>query len=922
MSLISALQTTDVESVQTSPEQITERKAVRVSTLQESLHSSEMHRAAPETPRSISNSVHKLKTIYSTYQQSGQPLSKEAIFRAKQKYGILNTPANYKTLGLGDSKSESVDLAARLASKRTKVSPDDCVETAIEQKARGEAFKVTFSKIPLTPPEDVPITVNLGLKGRRDFLTRLAAQKALAFSPSLDNSMKGTSDSSSVKKKRFSGAPIGNEFDENLVNPQHPAGFKSVDLSKVLDGAERRAISRVNDRLYPQKVNFKNGLQSSDQSGVSKANKEVFKEGTLEKLEHSAEQFLESHAGNERQRLSDEQYMYAKSAADAVKDLDPKTLEDPDFAAREAQKKLYIKQVASPVVLNEAQKLANRKLQDIDSRDTYMLLFGNQAYNKLAVDIALQHYSVKQEEKKKIYLGGGLWMTPEEVNAVAKKLISPVVNEIDERASRQRDVDKDIERRSRVLDQEYEDWNFMERAKEQNDGQLLLAMASKQQQEKEAKKAEEGQRYDQFVQKMNIKLQQKERELENARENRENLRNELQERLSKNLSGENDELNDWNDACERDLKNSSIEHYYAVRSHFDNLGNSERGYDELLEERSKIQVEIERLVASIAEHKTAIHGFRETADAGRAIPAVQKQKIPTRKDLLDATVNDPLVISAEMAKEEAEMATEECMLKELQVDEMIIIRNIMLRECEKKLEEEKETAKRSRRGTGGSKNNSNFSRDVIMNTPDNNEKVTPIGKSASPKDVVKSRFLSTYNTGKDIDSSASARSITGVSGVLDDGPKTPTSNKENELIDDEVKSYKVHQAVDATGEDSIANKRDKSSRPAANSGGSITIEQFLFNKNADKQGLSKTESVTMKREPVVDQMDSKKGHDFTHCNDNGRRSFSGFSQGSIENDYSNEVTDDQDDQEGSEIRVRDSNDSNTSPKESFFKEVI
>lgn len=69
-------------------------------------------------------------------------------------------------------------------------------------------------------------------------------------------------------------------------------------------------------------------------------------------------------------------------------------------------------------------------------------------------------------------------------------------------------------------------------------------------------------------------------------------------------------------------------------------------------------------------------------------------------------------------------------------------------------------------------------------------------------------------------------------------------------------------------------------------------------------------------------MDSKKGHDFTHCNDNGRRSFSGFSQGSIENDYSNEVTDDQDDQEGSEIRVRDSNDSNTSPKESFFKEVI
>ena len=393
MSLISSLHTANVESVQTTSEHTTERKTVRVSTLQKPLHSSEMHRVAPETPRSISDDVHQLKSIYSTYQDCGQPLSKEAIFHAKQKYGILNTPANHRTLGLGDSGSDSADLAARLASRKIKGLPNDSVESTIEQKAQNEAFKITFSKIPLTPPEDVPMIVNLGLKGKRDVLTRLAAQKALSHNFPLDDSTNGASGGSSLKKNKPLGSPIGNEFDANIVNPQHPAGFKSLDLSNVLDGAERKAISRINNRLYPKKVNFKNGLQTGGESGASKANKEVFKKGTLEKLECSAEQFVESQTGNERQRLNDRQYMYAKSAADAVKNLDPKALADPDFASREVLRNMYVQQVSSPVVLHQAQKLADKKLQDIDSGDTYRILFGNSAYNKIAVKIALEHYS-------------------------------------------------------------------------------------------------------------------------------------------------------------------------------------------------------------------------------------------------------------------------------------------------------------------------------------------------------------------------------------------------------------------------------------------------------------------------------------------------------------------------------------------------
>ncbi|EJS42883.1 YKL050C [Saccharomyces arboricola H-6] len=923
MSLISSLETTNAESVMNSSRRTTEGKPASVASVRKSSHTSKIHRSASKTPYSISGDVQKLKSVYSTYQHHGQPLSKEAMFHAKQKYGISNTPANHKTLGLGDSGGESADLAARLANKKVIGSSDDSVESVIEQKAQDETSKIMFSKIPLTPPEEVPMVVNLGLKGKRDFLTRSAAQKALAFDFSTGNSTIGVSGRSKLIKNKSSGfaaAAVGNEFDVSIVNPQHPAGFKSLDLSKVLDGAERRAINRINGRMYPQKVNFQNGLQTNKETGVSKANKEVFKKGTLEKLERSAEQFLESQPGNERQRLNDRQYMYAKNAADAVRDLDPKALVDPDFAVKEHQKKMYLKQISSPMVLHEAQKLASKKLQDIDSRDTYMLLFGNEAYNKLAVKIALEHYSTQQVQNKKIYLGGGLWTTPEEVNTVARNLISPVVNEISERANMQRNVDKDIESRTRILSQEYENWNSMERTKEQNDKQILLVVGSKRQEEKVAKQVEKGQDYYLLVQSMDIKVSEKERELQNAKQIREQLRIELQEILSKNLSEQESDSRDWNESCQRDLNNTTV-HVQAAKSHSNHLEASTQEYEQLLDERSIIQRDMERLNATIANHRIAINDFQGRIDARGDLAPKQEHKMSSRKHLLDTTANELVVMFAEKAKEEAEMASEEARLRQLEIDEMTNIRKTRLHEYETQFRKKKETSIGPRKDNGGKKgltNEHNVSQDGTVHTTTTDENPARLGGSVSPKATVKSRFLSTYNSGKDVDSSASARSVTGVSGVLDENPEA-RSNNGIDLPENEARSDRGHQAsaeVDTTFD--VA-KNDKSSRTAENSGGSITIEQFLFNRNAGKKGFSKPEPAIIKSESAVNPARLHKEDELIHRGDQDRRSFSGFSQGSVENDFSNEPTDDQYE---SDIKVRDSNDSNTSRKESFFKEII
>ncbi|CAI4046257.1 hypothetical protein SUVZ_11G1630 [Saccharomyces uvarum] len=907
MSLISSLDTTNVEPIRTSSELTTERETVRVSTLRKSLHSSEMHRSASKTPRTFPDHVQKLKSIYSTYQHDGQPLSKEAIYHTKQKYGILNTPAYHKTLGLGDTGSESADLAARLAN-RNKKSIDEPVGPTIEQKALNEASKITFSKIPLTPPVEIPMKINLGLKGKRESLTRSAAQKALASNFSSDNSTVVVSNRS--KPASSAATAIGNSFDANSVNPQHPAGFKSLDLSKVLDGAERRAIKRINGRLYPEKVNFQNGLLTGKESGVSKANKEVFKKGTLKKLERSAEEFLEAQPGDGRQGLNDRQYMYAKSAADAVKDLDPRALVDPNFAAKELQKKTYLKQISSPLVLHEAQKLANKKLRDIDSNDAYLILFGNQAYNKLAVDIALKHYSANQELKKKIYLGGGLWITPEEVNTVARNLISPVINEISDRANRQRDVDQDIEKRTSILDQEYENWKFMERTKEQNDRQILLAMESKRQQEKVAKQAETGQAYNLLVNNMGAEVEEKEKELQIIKQDREHLRVELQGVLSKSVSEEEGDVKDWSESCQRDLENTNIEQAQAARLYPDDLRASTHGYDKLLDEHDRVQGQIKRLNVSINEHRSDIYNFEVRIDTGGALTATREEKFGGGWHLMDATVNDSVVILAEKAKQEAELASEEAMLQQLEIDEMVNKRKIKLYEHKIRLRKENLSSTRSgnfTEGEEGVRNELNVAQDDMLYTPTTDVKSARVVRSASPKATVKNRFLSAYSSGKDVDSSASARSVTGVSGVLDERPETPTTNKEKE-----ARPGNVHQSP-------VLSKNEKTLRPVKETRGSTTIEEFLFGKTAGIKGPSGTESATLKSEPVVNATGSEMEKELVHHNDKPRRSFSGFSQGSFENDYGNEVTDDQDE---SDIKIQDSNDSNVRGKESFFKEII
>lgn len=373
--------------------------------------------------------------------------------------------------------------------------------------------------------------------------------------------------------------------------------------------------------------------------------------------------------------------------------------------------------------------------------------------------------------------------------------------------------------------------------------------------------------------------------------------------------------------CQRGLENTNIEQAQAARLYPDDLRVSTYGYDKLLDEHDRVHGQIERLNVSINEHRSVIHNFEERIDTGRALTATREQKFGSGGHLMDATVNDPVVILAEKAKQEAELASEEAMLQQLEIDEMVNKRKIKLYEHKIRLRKEKLSSTRSGNVTEGEEGLRNdVAQDDMSYTPTTtDEKSTRVVRSASPKATVKNRFLSAYSSGRDVDSSASARSVTGVSGVLDESPETPSANKEARPADKEVRPTDKEARPGNVRQTPVVSKNEKTLRPVTETRGSTTIEQFLFGKTAGKKGPSGTESATLKSEPVISATGSETEKEFAHHNDKPRRSFSGFSQGSLENDYGNEVTDDQDE---SDIKIRDSNDSNSRGKESFFKEII
>ncbi|KAK9376753.1 uncharacterized protein V1513DRAFT_423185 [Lipomyces chichibuensis] len=177
--------------------------------------------------------------------------------------------------------------------------------------------------------------------------------------------------------------------------------------------------------------------------------------------------------------------------------LEHQTQVDSERKMRETDK--YDAVTRYEMLLAAAQRNVHSKLDAMDKEVASNYLFGNKEYNAMALALAEQDIKGKYTAKhaKLFDMGGGVYMSAEEVHQIAQKHVQPVLEELNERAFEQREKDEIArQEKERMKAEEAEE---KARKKEEKADQKMRKEAEKQtrkeeKEEEKLRKREEKQR--------------------------------------------------------------------------------------------------------------------------------------------------------------------------------------------------------------------------------------------------------------------------------------------------------------------------------------------------------------------------------------------------------------------------------------------
>ncbi|QLQ80157.1 hypothetical protein HG537_0D01580 [Torulaspora globosa] len=624
------------------------------------------------------------KISSSVYQTSGEPLSKEALYRAKLKYGVYQSPATKVSVGVPEAKVAS-DIAANLANEN-KITINAYKRLFVDPGAAHAATKVGLKSVETRPVVEVK---------KIDARSQSAASRAYSIASSTTSTKKVTKNAyvrSSGATSRDRAQSISSAthalsasatFNEQKVNPSP----KPLNMSKVLSGAERHAERRIQERTSPERKNFSYGLRSGGAGKAAGNSFELSKE-ILEKMSAKIDSAaIEKEADPQN---------YAEWAAYAVRDVDPSTLMDAEFQEREKRRQQYLSQLTSEQVLTKARENADRELKAIDALDTQRLLFGNEAYNKAAVETAIETARKNAEKlepyRNKINMGGGLWLSPDEVNDIAEKLINPVLGEVTQRAEDQRATDLDIKQRREAHKAEYAAWLEMQHSKIRNNATIIVNTNIRHEREKEESKQKATNDYSELVAKKDKQIADKEDKLAKTKEAKAEFEKEMEGKLKSEDERVVQVLANFDETNKKDLEDARKEQEELLKPYHDALEAAEKEHARLLEEKSDIQKEIEKLRSSIDSHGVLLLKYERSIKANDEQQAAELRNLDTLKterQRLRTDIDENVINIANRAKEQAAISSEQARLRQLEVDALINEHKSRLNETEIELQREK-----------------------------------------------------------------------------------------------------------------------------------------------------------------------------------------------------------------------------------------
>ncbi|ODV93673.1 hypothetical protein PACTADRAFT_18315 [Pachysolen tannophilus NRRL Y-2460] len=449
----------------------------------------------------------------SVYQTNGRPLSEEAIYKAKLKYGVYNKPGA-PTVGVDYSASDSAALLAvssdlsvhpykrdlsadaaiaALAARRDsaprawkrEIAPDAEFAAISAESARypfsnGSANSdVNFTLAEERESSDAASAV---LKRKPSAIARDALGDLYAF----DDIRNGTRTFTS-----FTHAPIDASLTSTSATQTAP---QSINIQNITSSAKVRATQSMHSRTSPNHSQQRAGIDTGRRFAAANGLVDLSKITTAatDSASKSISRRLDSDVRDYRSGiLTASNYNKNKSLAASGAAASQKRGLVADLASSERMTLKYNTLVDAKVLATataNAQATLNKLYKEVSPNN----LFANKEMNIKAIQIAQANAEKRKQNAGKINLGGGLLMDAAELQLLASSIIAPVLANIDIKAEAQRKADYERqvaheEQKQRKLEYVAEQKRLKQEAKERKEAEKQ-ARKEKLAKDKEAEK--------------------------------------------------------------------------------------------------------------------------------------------------------------------------------------------------------------------------------------------------------------------------------------------------------------------------------------------------------------------------------------------------------------------------------------------------
>ncbi|CCK71475.1 uncharacterized protein KNAG_0H00590 [Huiozyma naganishii CBS 8797] len=497
------------------------------------------HQAVPRSMRSAASSQ------LQSYQKPGAPLSKEALYKVKMKYGVYDSPATKRNSGGLDS-FPSVGYAANSAVQDSVMMGRYEQQMDLNRDAISAAQ--SLSKVLITE------------------------ESLLDFGNEADSAKK---DRDYLYSHNSAAAVYKNAPDiilRTFETPENPDVRKQMNLSKVLTGAERKANNRIKKRYVDESPEM---IIKRNENALSAAY-----------AVHPSERLPEHFSAEERHR----------------RDLEKQKLE-------------IVKHMTSDKVWKLAQEKTEKRLREqTELYDSETLVYGNMDYNRAAVKVAINNLKkshlaeskLLEKTQGRINIGKDVWLKNNDIDDLARDLVKPILKEVDERATAQRKIDVLIDKRIEAYTQSWNDWKSLQLTRNKNDIELVERIKKSQSYEKSELNSSNEQKYNAMVSEMDSKISAKKQELAKVQKRRAELSTKLQQELVATVTEQKKRLSSWMLVQQQGLISAKNEETKMLQPYLNDLQVSETTDSRLRSDIEAIKIEMRDVQNEIQLHDNNI----------------------------------------------------------------------------------------------------------------------------------------------------------------------------------------------------------------------------------------------------------------------------------------------------------------------------